>query len=51
MNSNLEAIFAALALDKPKKSEVEQKIQIKGEIDEVRFYNNVFKFIQRVQNE
>jgi hypothetical protein len=48
MSSNLQDTFADLVFDKPLKSEDENQVQIKGEMNEVRFYSHVFKFLQRV---
>ena len=51
MNSNLQDKFAALVFDKPLKSEDEYQVQIKGEMNEIRLYSHVFKFLQRVPNQ
>ena len=48
MNSNLQDTFADLVFDKPFQLEDEYQVQIKGEMNELRFYSHVFKFIQRV---
>ena len=51
MNSNLQDTFADLVYDKPLKSEDQYQVQIKGEMNELRFYSHVFKFLQRVQKD